>query len=544
MTNSYAVADPDPKNIVITLLDRDGNSVVAMLPVTVSQPTGVTITGDVEGPTTPQLITDGVTIAATFDGNPSGSFTATVAWGDGVSSSDGVIVDAASGTVEATHLYAEPGVYEVSVTVTDDGSGASDTKGYRFVVVYDPTAGSVSGSGFYWSGAEARPLGPRWGTAAFFGYDARYKRNATVPSGTTKLRLLGDFYFKSTSYDYLIVNAAMAVAEGVGKIGDKEYRFRVQGVDGGRTDFFQISIWDPTEYRPDRSGGQRAVLRQSRVVRGCEPGRRGVARWHQGEGPMTRWHAPIALAIGAVFLVVGCSSGGESESTGSTAAPGTTGSVVDGEVESGAQGTETTQPELQDLAEEGIQNLPEGRAPEVLGPIGKTDIEYETEDGVVQIGVAEVPEEVSSSFPLPPDLDVQISSTSGSDAGFSGVSELSFDDLVEFFNTELPLAGYTISEDQLVAGVVAVYEFDGPDGNGQIAIRRLPAVGAAFSSRSRADEELGVEQRWRSLHAEPAEDLGRLGSPSRCLGRVRLDLQERTKCERQLVARGRAQLQR
>ena len=98
--------------------------------------------------------------------------------------------------------------------------------------MYDPTAGSVSGSGFYWSGSEARPSGPRWGTAAFFGYDAKYKRDATVPSGTTKLRLLGDFYFKSTSYDYLIVNDAMAIAEGVGKIGDTEYRFRVQGIDG------------------------------------------------------------------------------------------------------------------------------------------------------------------------------------------------------------------------------------------------------------------------------------------------------------------------
>ena len=52
------------------------------------------------------------------------------------------------------------------------------------------------------------------------------------PRETTKLRLLGDFYFKSTSYDYLIVNDAMVIAEGVGKIGATEYRFRVQGIDG------------------------------------------------------------------------------------------------------------------------------------------------------------------------------------------------------------------------------------------------------------------------------------------------------------------------
>ena len=247
VTNSYAATGT--KQVLITVVDADLNEETAMLAVTVEEPTGVTITGDIEGPTTPQLITDGVTIGASFDGNPSGTFTATVDWGDGEApSSAGVTVDAGAGTIEAQHVYALPGVYEVSLTVVDQGSGASDVKAYRFVVIYDPTAGSVSGSGFFWSGSEARPSGPRWGTAAFFGYNAKYKRDATVPSGTTKLRLLGDFYFKSTSYDYLIVNDAMAIAEGVGKIGATEYRFRVQGIDGTRSgfDFFQISIWDPT----------------------------------------------------------------------------------------------------------------------------------------------------------------------------------------------------------------------------------------------------------------------------------------------------------
>ena len=66
-----------------------------------------------------------------------------------------------------------------------------------------------------------------------------------MPSGRTQLRLLGDFYFRSTSYDYLIVNDAIAIAEGTGRISGQDYRFRVQGIDNGWLDFFQITIWDP-----------------------------------------------------------------------------------------------------------------------------------------------------------------------------------------------------------------------------------------------------------------------------------------------------------
>ena len=100
-------------------------------------------------------------------------------------------------------------------------------------------------AGWYWSGNEAYDDGDRWGNWAFFGYGARYKKNATTPTGTTKLRLLGEFYFKSTGYDYLLINDTVAVAEGVGKLdGQRGYRFRVQGVDNGWIDFFQITIWD------------------------------------------------------------------------------------------------------------------------------------------------------------------------------------------------------------------------------------------------------------------------------------------------------------
>jgi hypothetical protein len=123
------------------------------------------------------------------------------------------------------------------------------------------------------------------------------------------------------------------------------------------------------------------------------------------------------------------------------------------------------------------RTLPTGDEPEGLGPIGATEAEFETDDGLVQIGAAEVPELVAASFPLPDDLEVQISSQVGAAAGFSGVSELSFVDLVEFYEVEFPAAGYEAQRSQFVDGVVAVIEFAGPDGSGEVAISSAPGGG-------------------------------------------------------------------
>ena len=113
----------------------------------------------------------------------------------------------------------------------------------------------------------------------------------------------------------------------------------------------------------------------------------------------------------------------------------------------------------------------------MLGPLGETEAEFATEDGVVQVGAAEVPAAVAPSFPLPDDLVVQIASSTGSNSGFSGVSERSFDDLVEFYGSALPAAGYVADRSQFVDGVVAVIDFDGPDGTGQVAISSAPGGG-------------------------------------------------------------------
>ncbi len=163
--------------------------------------------------------------------------------------------------------------------------------------------------------------------------------------------------------------------------------------------------------------------------------------------PVTRL---VAIGLVAVGILVGCTSGND-------------------------DATESTTVRSMPEGEERI--LPDGDEPDVFGPLGETEAEFETEDGVVQIGAADVPDAVADSFPIPDGIEVQLSSQVGAEAGFSGVTDMSFDELVTFYEMELPAAGYEFDRSQFVDGVVAVYDFEGPDGSGQLAISSAPGGG-------------------------------------------------------------------
>jgi hypothetical protein len=245
---------PGTYELRVRATDRVGNQTIEFSTFTITALVGPPEIREITGPLTPQEITEAVTIEALFAdvSGTSNDYTATVDWGDGTTTE--VTVPEADeptatrlGRISATRTYAVTDVYTVTVTVRDDAAG-EDVGTFEFVVLFDPTTnGRVSGAGFYWSGPEAYADSGAWGSPAFFGYRARYKNGDDLPSGRTKLRLLGEFFFRSTAYDYLIVNDTLAIAEGVGTTGGStEYRFRVQGVDNGWIDFFQITIWDET----------------------------------------------------------------------------------------------------------------------------------------------------------------------------------------------------------------------------------------------------------------------------------------------------------
>lgn len=200
------------------------------------------------GPTVPLALSVAAAVTAHFAlaGNNSSRVCA-FDWGDGTSDSG---IDAGATTSAASHAYADPGVYRVTVTASND-CGDTATAVHEFVVVYDPEGGFVTGGGWISSPAGAYSANPALSGRANFGFVSKYQNGANVPTGSTEFQFkAGDLNFKSTSYDWLVVAGAKAKFKGSGTIngaGDHAFQLTAtdgQGNGGGGTDRFRIKIWD------------------------------------------------------------------------------------------------------------------------------------------------------------------------------------------------------------------------------------------------------------------------------------------------------------
>ncbi len=204
--------------------------------------TAVVNTAPVANPGGPYL--GAINTAIAFDGSgssdPDGDALA-YAWtfGDG-GSGEGAM---------PTHSYAAADIYDVCLTV-NDGLVDSDPA-CTLAVVYDPSAGFVTGGGWIDSPAGAYKADPALTGKATFGFVSKYKKGHNVPTGTTQFQFdVAGFGFYSETYDWLVVNQGGTNAQfkGSGTVNGaldpngNEFKFMIWAGDGS-PDTFRIKIW-------------------------------------------------------------------------------------------------------------------------------------------------------------------------------------------------------------------------------------------------------------------------------------------------------------
>jgi parallel beta-helix repeat protein len=206
----------------------------------------------ISGPTDPVPVGSSFEILGDFtDLDVDDTHTSTWTWGDG-SSTEGT-VDQVDDTVSGSHYYDTPGVYTVTLTITDE-SGESAEHDYQYVVVYDPTGGFVTGGGWIDSPEGAYVPDPTLSGKANFGFVAKYKNGQTTPMGNTEFQFkAGGMNFHSDSYEWLVIAGAKAQFKGEGAInGVAGYKFKIWATDGELAggqgvDGFRIKIWEEDE---------------------------------------------------------------------------------------------------------------------------------------------------------------------------------------------------------------------------------------------------------------------------------------------------------
>jgi DNA/RNA endonuclease G (NUC1) len=163
-----------------------------------------------------------VTVAVAFtDPGRADTHTISVSWGDGVT------------TLGLSHVYGAAGLYTVIATVRDDDGGEDSRAATRFIVVYDPNAGFVTGSGWFGPGSDK----------AKFDLAVKYKDGVLGSDAFVSFARTG-LSFTSASVEWLVVQPGRAKLRGTGTLSGSSavYQFLLTAVEG--PDGVRIKIWN------------------------------------------------------------------------------------------------------------------------------------------------------------------------------------------------------------------------------------------------------------------------------------------------------------
>ncbi|MBU6399497.1 MAG: putative Ig domain-containing protein, partial [Verrucomicrobia bacterium] len=189
-----------------------------------------------------------------------------------------VASDIWTGTVQNSVSFPSAGLYLTSLSVTDSGghSASANTVGNQseYVVVIDPTAGSLTGGGWVPVAAGMLPGSPTATGKGHFGLEARYAPESGKLTGHVEFEFNagnGDddahsnvapvhLHFQATALDWLVVENGRADLKGVGTLAaadddqhlppapPKQYGFFLSAIPGhGHKTPAQLRlfVWDP-----------------------------------------------------------------------------------------------------------------------------------------------------------------------------------------------------------------------------------------------------------------------------------------------------------
>ena len=245
-TPSFSGIDDGTSQLTLAATDEDGTrSDATTIAVTNVAPS----VSEVQGLLTPIRIDTLAVAGVTFtDPGVSDTHSAVWDWGDGTTSPGAVTPTAGGGSVSGSHVYAAPGIYTVSVRVSDDDGGTTSIV-YEYAVVYDPEGGFATGAGWLQSPAGAYTPGdstdPDVVGRAHFAFVSKYQKGANVPTGNTSFRFsAADLDFASTSYEWMVISGSKVTYKGEGTVnGSGGYAFFLSAVDEAGGDKLRVKIW-------------------------------------------------------------------------------------------------------------------------------------------------------------------------------------------------------------------------------------------------------------------------------------------------------------